>query len=160
MIGTVGSIGANIYQSYRNMQLSQDTTPQALSFDDLLSNGIVTTNEEPTLGVESINALPSVEKSSDSSASTASSGNSNSDMDLNKDGQVTSDEVIRYIQIQMIDRISEEISSDEGLALMGQQTQLSNGIDEFKNKLAKAAYKIGDAMLDTATSSISYSFLL
>ena len=159
MIGTIGSIGANIYQNYRDSQLSAASTSRAMSFDDLLSNGVISTKEEPTMGVESITAVPTLESTS-SSASSVSSNGSNSDMDLNKDGQVTSDEIIRYLQMQMVDRIAEELTSEEGTNMMNQQAQQQTGMDEFKNKLAKTAYKLGETLIDTAKTSVSYSFIL
>ena len=157
MIESIGSIGTNIYQNYRELQISTNSTTQALSFDDLISNGIIKTKEEPSLGIDGITAVPTMESSS---SSDSSSSNSNSEMDLNRDGQVTSDEVIRYIQIQMIDRMEEEICSDEGTSQMEQQTQNTNNIDAFKNKVAKAAYKVGEAIIDTTNSATSYSLLL
>lgn len=161
MIGTVGSISTNIYQNYSELQALSGRISQPMSFDDLLSNGIITTKQDPILGVDGITALPTVEKNSSADTiSTSSTSNSNSEMDLNKDGQVTSDEIIRYIQMQMTDRVAEELCADEGSSQMEQQAQNHSQLDDYKNKLVKTAYKIGDSMLDKVASASSFSFLL
>jgi len=158
MLSTIASASTNIYQNYRDLQIASNSTSQALSFDELLSNDIIKTKEEPLLGVEKINALPSTQTISETEQNL--SGSSNDEMDLNKDGQVTSDEIIKYVQMQVMDRMVEELSSDDGLNLMGQQPHNQTNIQDFKNKIAKTAYNIGEKLIDTTTSAISYSFLI
>lgn len=158
MIESIGSIGRNIYQNYRELQITTDKTVQASSFDNLLSNDIVKTTNEPILELDGI--TPTTLSEPKSQETTTSSNNSSNEMDLNKDGLVTSDEIIRYIQMQMVDRMAEEICSDEGTSQMEQQTQNTNNLDAFKNKVAKAAYKVGEAIIDTTNSATSYSLLL
>ena len=158
MIESIGSIGTNIYQNYRESQITTDKTVQASSFDNLLSNDIVKTTNEPILELDGI--TPTTLSEPKSQETTTSSNNSSNEMDLNKDGLVTSDEIIRYIQMQMVDRMAEEICSDEGTSQMEQQTQNTNNLDAFKNKVAKAAYKVGEAIIDTTNSATSYSLLL
>lgn len=159
MVNSIGSIATNIYQNYRDTQLSAVNTSQAFSFDELLSNGVIQKNDEPILGVDSITAVPTMDAVA-SEASTSSSGSSNSDMDLNKDGQVTTDEIVRYLQLQMMDRMAEELSSEEGVLQMGQQANLQSGINDFKAKLATNSYKIGETLLNTSISMAKTSFLL
>ena len=158
MIESIGSIGTNIYQNYRELQITTDKTVQASSFDNLLSNNIVKTTNEPILELDGI--TPTTLSEPKSQEITTSSNNSSNEMDLNKDGLVTSDEIIRYIQMQMVDRMAEEICSDEGTSQMEQQTQNTNNLDALKNKVAKAAYKVGEAIIDTTNSATSYSLLL
>ena len=158
MIESIGSIGRNIYQNYRELQITTDKTVQASSFDNLLSNDIVKTTNEPILELDGI--TPTTLSDPKSQETTTSSNNSSNEMDLNKDGLVTSDEIIRYIQMQMVDRMAEEICSDEGTSQMEQQTQNTNNLDAFKNKVAKAAYKVGEAIIDTTNSATTYSLLL
>jgi len=157
MVGSIGSIATSVYQNYTSELLSGSSTSQSISFDELISSGVIKTKEEPSLGVNAITATPSMEKSS---ASSSISDSSNSDMDLNKDGQVTSDEVIRYLQMQMVDRMSEELSSEEGVVQMGQQANNLNGLSDFKNKLACSAYKLGENALNVALTSATQNFVL
>ena len=158
MVNSIGSIATNIYQNYRDTQLSSITTSQALSFDELLSNGVIEKEAKPSLGVDAITAVPSMEKCSDKTDTTASS--SSSDMDLNKDGQVTTDEIVRYLQLQMMDKMAEELSSEEGVVQMGQQANLQSGTNDFKAKLASNAYKFGETLLNTSFTAAKTSFIL
>lgn len=48
-----------------------------------------------------------------SGGGSGSSSGSKSEMDLNGDGQVTSDEVIKYMQMQMMEKMSDQMSSDD-----------------------------------------------
>lgn len=143
MVGSIGSMTSSIL-SYNSSLFSseQASTSQALSFDDMVSNGIISNpeTEESTSGV--------------TAGGSSSSSGSNSEMDLNKDGQVTSDEVIKYMQMQMMDRMSEQTCSDDGCFEMGQQAskQTSAGIDEFKNKQAASAYQsVQNSVIDMIT---------
>ena len=89
-----------------------------------------------------------------SAGGSSSSSGSNSEMDLNKDGQVTSDEVIKYMQMQMMDRMSEQTCSDDGCFEMGQQAskQAASGIEEFKSKQAASAYQsVQNSVIDMIT---------
>ena len=124
-------------------------TSQSLSFEELVSNGKI---ENPS--AENSPAITAAGGGGTSESNESSS--SNSEMDLNNDGQVTSDEVIRYMQMQMLDKMSEQMSSEDGAFEMGQQAnqQQTNGIEEFKNKQAANAYQINqNALIDTITSS-------
>ena len=92
---------------------------------------------------------------SGSGGGSGSSSGSKSEMDLNGDGQVTSDEVIKYMQMQMMEKMSDQMSSDDGTTMMGQQSQqLNNGIEEFKNKQAASAYQsVQNSLIDMITDS-------
>lgn len=142
MVGAIGSISSSIYQ-YQLTMPDVTQTSQASSFEELVSNGKV---ENPS--AESSSASVSAAGGSSSSSS------SNSEMDLNNDGQVTSDEVIRYMQMQMLDKMSEQMSSEDGAFEMGQQGTQQSGIAEFQTKQAANAYRANqDSLIDMITSS-------
>ena len=142
MVGAIGSISSSIYQ-YQLTMPDVTQTSQASSFEELVSNGKI---ENPS--AESSSASVSAAGGSSSSSS------SNSEMDLNNDGQVTSDEVIRYMQMQMLDKMSEQMSSEDGAFEMGQQGTQQSGIEEFQTKQAANAYRANqDSLIDMITSS-------
>ncbi len=142
MVGAIGSISSSIYQ-YQLTMPDVTQTSQASSFEELVSNGKV---ENPS--AESSSASVSAAGGSSSSSS------SNSEMDLNNDGQVTSDEVIRYMQMQMLDKMSEQMSSEDGAFEMGRQGTQQSGIEEFQTKQAANAYRANqDSLIDMITSS-------
>ncbi len=142
MVGAIGSISNSIYQ-YQLTMPDVSQTSQSSSFEELVSNGKI---ENPSAESQSASV---------SAAGGGSSSSSNSEMDLNNDGQVTSDEVIRYMQMQMLDKMSEQMSSEDGAFEMGQQgTQQSSGIEEFQTKQAESAYRANqDSLIDMITSS-------
>ena len=133
-VGSIGSYAASIFQ-YQGLQSTSNVTTDstAISFDDMVSNGMIDVNSDDS-------SSTGVTAMGGGSGGGSSSG-SKSEMDLNGDGQVTSDEVIKYMQMQMMEKMSEQMSSDDGTTMMGQQSQqLNNGIEEFKNKQAASAY--------------------
>lgn len=160
-LSSIGSFAATQLFNYRTEQLSSGQTSQSLSFDELVSNSKIQTEEKPSLGVNGITAMPSMKKSSETEdSSSTSSSSTNSDMDLNKDGQVTTDEIVRYLQMQMMENMSEEMcnmQSEENTAQ--QNNDKSNQID-FKNKIAATAYKAGETLLAGAAAAASASFLI
>ena len=132
-VGSIGSYAASIFQ-YQGLQSTSNVTTDstAISFDDMVSNGMINVNSDDS-------SSTGVTAMGGGSGGGSSSG-SKSEMDLNGDGQVTSDEVIKYMQMQMMEKMSEQMSSDDGTTMMGQQSQqLNNGIEEFKNKQAARA---------------------
>ncbi len=149
MVGAIGSISSSIYQ-YQLTMPDATQTSQAASFEELVSNGKI---ENPS--ADSQSASVSAASAGGTSSSSSSSSSANSEMDLNNDGQVTSDEVIRYMQMQMLDKMSEQMSSEDGAFEMGQQgTEKSNGIEEFQAKQAAGAYQANqDSLIDMITTS-------
>ncbi|GEM_PF-1730833 len=142
-IGSIGSFAGAIFQYQGSLATSNASTDStAISFDDMVSNGMINVNED-----EGTSAAGS-------GASKCSMG-SKDEMDLNGDGQVTSDEVIKYMQMQMMEKMSDQMSSDDGTTMMGQQSQqLNNGIEEFKNKQAASAYQsVQNSLIDMITDS-------
>ena len=144
MVAAIGSMTSNIF-SYNSSLFGSGQTSQALNFDDMVSSGIIsnTENNEDSTGITSMG-----------SSSSSSSSSTNSEMDLNKDGQVTSDEVIKYMQMQMMDRMSEQMSSEDGASEMSKQSQqeFNTGVEAFKNKQAAGAYQsVQNSVVDMIT---------
>ena len=146
MVGSIGSISSSIYQYQLSMPESVQTS-RAMSFDELISSGKIENQE-----ADSQNSVFAMQ--SGGSGSSSSSSSANSEMDLNNDGQVTIDEVIRYMQMQMLDKMSEQMSSEDGAFEMGQQGTQQSGIEEFQTKQAGSAYRANeDSLIDMITSS-------
>lgn len=147
-VGSIGSYAASIFQ-YQGLQSTSNVTTDstAISFDDMVSNGMIDVNSDDS-------SSTGVTAMGGGSGGGSSSG-SKSEMDLNGDGQVTSDEVIKYMQMQMMEKMSEQMSSHDGTTMMGQQSQqLNNGIEEFKNKQAASAYQsVQNSLIDMITDS-------
>ena len=147
-VGSIGSYAASIFQ-YQGLQSTSNVTTDstAISFDDMVSNGMIDVNSDDS-------SSTGVTAMGGGSGGGSSSG-SKSEMDLNGNGQVTSDEVIKYMQMQMMEKMSEQMSSDDGTTMMGQQSQqLNNGIEEFKNKQAASAYQsVQNSLIDMITDS-------
>ncbi|MEI3256134.1 MAG: hypothetical protein V8R83_12715 [Candidatus Gastranaerophilaceae bacterium] len=147
-VGSIGSYAASIFQ-YQGLQSTSNVTTDstAISFDDMVSNGMIDVNSDDS-------SSTGVTAMGGGSGGGSSSG-SKSEMDLNGDGQVTSDEVIKDMQMQMMEKMSEQMSSDDGTTMMGQQSQqLNNGIEEFKNKQAASAYQsVQNSLIDMITDS-------
>lgn len=155
MVGSISSIGsysASIFESLISSDSSKTTA--GMSFDDMLANGVISNTEDKkaSTGITAMGGSSEKEE-------TSSSSSSNSEMDLNNDGQVTIDEIIRYMQMQMADNMSEQMSSEDGSFEMGQQAQQNTGIEEFKAKQASNAYQAGRQLMDTAVDMITDSFM-
>ncbi len=147
MVGAIGSISSSIFD-YQMSLPDVSRTSQTASFEELVSNGKI---ENPAAETSSV----SLSAASGSGSSSSSSDSANSEMDLNNDGQVTIDEVIRYTQMQMLDKMSEQMSSEDGAFEMGQQgSHQNNGIEDFMNKQAENAYRSSqDSLIEMITSS-------
>ena len=155
MVGSISSIGsysASIFESLMSSDSSKTTS--GMSFEDMVSNGVIsnTDNEKFSTGITAAGG------SSEKDSSDSSRGSKN-EMDLNNDGKVTMDEIVRYMQMQMADNMSEQMSSEDGSFEMGQQAQQNTGIEEFKAKQAANAYQAGRQLMDTAVDMITDSFM-
>lgn len=141
MVGSIGSVSSSMFQYLLSMPSTTESS-QNVSFDNMLSGN----------KVDNQSAADSV--SNAGGASSTSSSSANSEMDLNNDGQVTIDEVIRYTQMQMTEKMSEQMSSEDGAFEMGQQAQSQlNGMEELKNKQAASAYRLNqNSFVDMITS--------
>ena len=155
MVGSISTIGAyttGVFESLMSADSSKTST--GMSFEDMVSNGIInnTDSEKHTAGITAAGGV------SEKDGSDSSSGSKN-EMDLNNDGKVTMDEIVRYMQMQMADNISEQMSSEDGSFEMGQQAQQNTGIEEFKTKQAANAYQAGRQLMDTAVDMVTDSFM-
>ena len=155
MVGSISTIGAyttGVFESLMSADSSKTST--GMSFEDMVSNGIInnTDSEKHTAGITAAGGV------SEKDGSDSSSGSKN-EMDLNNDGKVTMDEIVRYMQMQMADNMSEQMSSEDGSFEMGQQAQQNTGIEEFKTKQAANAYQAGRQLMDTAVDMVTDSFM-
>lgn len=143
MVGSIGSVSSSMFQYLLSMPSTTESS-QNVSFDNVLSAN----------KVDNQSAADSASNAGGTSSTSSSSANS--EMDLNNDGQVTIDEVIRYTQMQMTDKMSEQMSSEDGAFEMGQQAQSQlNGMEELKNKQAASAYGLNqNNFVDMITSGI------
>lgn len=154
-VSGIGSFASSIFQIQSSTETAQ--TSQAKSFDELVGNGSLKISEDSSS--TGITAMGGPSESSESSSSSSSSASANSEMDLNNDGQVTADEVIRYMQMQMMDEMSDQMSSEDGSTEMNQQSQNSMNIDDFKNQQAARAYQNSEKLLSSITDMIAGSFI-
>lgn len=127
------------------------------SFDELVSNG--------KIGMQNNNSSSGVTTMGGSSESSSSSNNEEYDeMDLNRDGQVTLDEIIQYTAMQMIENMqnSADSSTANDNSNENQQKEQSEKFDinSYKHKLATNAYKLGESLVTTAIGVASKSFSL
>lgn len=141
MVGSIGSVSSSMFQYLLSMPSTTESS-QNVSFDNVLSGN----------KVDNQSAADSASNAGGTSSTSSSSANS--EMDLNNDGQVTIDEVIRYTQMQMTEKMSEQMSSEDGAFEMGQQAQSQlNGVEELKNKQAASAYRLNqNSFVDMITS--------
>lgn len=159
MVSSIGSTASSLFQYYSSIQNSADSvsTAQGQSFEELLSNGKVS-NQNDNQNF-SITALPDVGSSQSSSSSSSSS--SNSEMDLNGDGVVTLDEILQYTAMQMSEQVNEQIAADEGSEQMqNEQNQQQDSFDlnSFKTQMASKAYQMGENLLSASIGSVTGSF--
>ena len=130
MVSSISGIGAYSASIFQSLSASDSAgTTAGMSFDDMVANGVIsnTEDEKASTGITAMGGSSEKEE-------TSSSSGSNSEMDLNNDGQVTMDEIVRYMQMQMADNMSEQMSSEDGSFEMGQQAQQNTGIEEFKTR--------------------------
>ena len=159
MVGSIGSIASNLFQQYQNIQSSTEayTTKQALSFDELIGNGTITNENQSQNENGSGFAIGKSSSSSDSS--------SYSEMDLNRDGTVTIDEILRYTEMQMAEKMTDQIASDEGSSQMSEKDNdlnqnIKESLNNFKTKMATQAYKIGESLISTSIGAVTQNFVL
>lgn len=146
MVSSVSGIGSFASSIFELHSSSSSQTTSGASFEDLVGNGKIKSDEQ----------------SSCCAAGQSQGGSqmgSESEMDLNHDGQVTADEVVKYMQMQMMDKMSEQMSSEDGSAEMNQQSQNSAGMEDYKNQLAARAYASADKLMEQVTDMISGCFM-
>ena len=155
MVSSISGIGAYSASIFQSLSASDSAgTTAGMSFDDMVANGVIsnTEDEKASTGITAMGGSSEKEE-------TSSSSGSNSEMDLNNDGQVTMDEIVRYMQMQMADNMSEQMSSEDGSFEMGQQAQQNTGIEEFKTRQAANAYQSSQQLMDSVSDMITDSFM-
>ncbi len=155
MVSSISGIGAYSASIFQSLSTSDSAgTTAGMSFDDMVANGVIsnTEDEKASTGITAMGGSSEKEE-------TSSSSGSNSEMDLNNDGQVTMDEIVRYMQMQMADNMSEQMSSEDGSFEMGQQAQQNTGIEEFKTRQAANAYQSGQQLMDSVSDMITDGFM-
>ena len=156
MVSSVGAYAGDILQ-YFQLQRATDNlqTSQSVSFEDLVGNGTITvSNSEDFTGITSMGG-----------SSSANSSSSNSEMDLNNDGVVTIDEIMRYTEMQMMERMQEQVAEEQGSDILSQDAekgkeQESFDINSFKTQMATKAYQMGQDLLTASIGSVTQSFAL
>src|SRR5574344_56068 len=161
MVNSISSIG-NFQNTLLQSIGSYGSSDSSSIFDSVLSKTQTDTTEASDLS----SADDSTQTASNDSTGvtsmgggSSSSSQTNSEMDLNKDGPVTMDEIIQYMQMQMLDEMSEEMGSEEGSSHMASQSQNSYDTTAFKTQQAASAYQSGQQLLSSVTDMISDSFM-
>lgn len=141
MINSLGAIGS--YQSLFSTQTSQTTSQSVTSFDDALQSSATSENSETS--------------AAGGSGGSGATG-SKSEMDLNNDGTVTVDEIIKYMEMQQAGTEFEQNAAEEGSQQMSQENNNVANINDFKNQQASKAYSISQNLISDVTDMISQSF--
>lgn len=141
MINSLSGIGS--YQSLFSTQQTNSTSQAVTSFDDVLQSSAQ-------------NSTEATEESEATTLSGASGGGSsssgtNSEMDLNNDGQVTIDEILRYMEMQQAGNDFEQAASEEGSQQMAQENSNTISLEDFKIQQASKAYKSSQMILSDVT---------
>ena len=157
MVSSVGAYAGDILQ-YFQLQSSAENlqTSRGISFEDLVGNGTITVcNAEDSTGITSVGG----------NSSSGGSSNSNSEMDLNNDGVVTIDEIMRYTEMQMMERMQEEMAQEQSSETMSQDSekekqQESFDLNSFKTQMATKAYQAGQDLLTASIGAVIQNFAL
>ena len=101
MVSSIGAYGTDImqYLQISTTNTSDVHTNRSLSFDELIGNGKISENQN-TDSSTGITAMAGMEGSASNSSS-----ETYSEMDLNQDGVVTIDEIMRYTEMQMMEKM-------------------------------------------------------
>ena len=156
----VGSIGAYASDILQYMQISSNATTgsqtvQGTSFEELIGNGRISTQENTqSTGITTMGGL---------STSDSSANETYSEMDLNQDGQVTIDEIMRYTEMQMMEKMQEQLADavgDENKTDENEKKSQNDKFDmnSFKTQLAAKAYQMGETLLNTSISAVTQNF--
>ena len=159
MISSIGAYASDIVQF---MQISQNASEktqatQGLSFDELIENGEITATkqEEHSTGITTMGNV--------SSGSSNNSSETYSEMDLNQDGQVTIDEIMRYNEMQMMEKMQEQMAEENNNESNPDDNEKKSSndkhlLDAFKNQMATKAYQMGESLISTSIGAITQSF--
>lgn len=143
MINSLGGIGA--YQGlFATRELPQSTNV-GVTFDDAYQQSAQlnqTENDGPCLSLGGGSGVQQYDE-----------------MDLNQDGQVTIDEVIKYMQLQQSAQDFSQEASEEGASQMQSQDQTVMSMEDYKTKQATKAYQFEQNLLNDVSNILLNSFL-
>lgn len=92
---------------------------------------------------DSLQSTDEAQTASASSSSGSSESSSSSEMDLNGDGKVTFDEIIQYMQMQMLNELAEGLEEKSGN--MDDSQKSNDAFETIKSKEGLNAYsKVGN----------------
>lgn len=154
MVSSIGAYASDLMQ-YVNISSNSTNyeTTQGISFDELIGNGKVTLNKQENNST-GITAMGGFSNGSDSSETY-------SEMDLNQDGTVTIDEIMRYTEMQMMEKMQEQMTEEAGDEEKSDNKNAHSekfDLDAFKTQMATKSYQMGEALLNTSIGAVTQSF--
>ena len=152
MVSAIGSVQSGL-SLYEMIQAQSSSSVNSTDFEELISAA-------DDSGLTDDSSSDSISSSSESSAS------QNYDpADLNKDGTVTAEEALMYMQMQMLENMASDMGaqSDSNPQMshqqMGSGSNNINSLDDLKMKQASGTYSSMQSALDSTLSmSSSLSF--
>ena len=84
-------------------------------------------------------------------------------MDLNQDGEVTIDEIMRYTEMQMMEKMQEQMAEENSNETNFDDNEKKANdekfdMNSFKTQMAAKAYQMGETLLTTSIGAITQSF--
>lgn len=149
MVSSIGAYAGDIMQ-FLQVQNRVETS-QCPSFEDLVGNGTISVSNDDSTGITAMAG--------------GSSSSSNSEMDLNNDGVVTIDEIMRYTEMQMMERMQEQMAEEQSSDAMSHEAEKgkqneSFDLNSFKTQMATKAYQMGQDLLTASIGAVTQSFAL
>lgn len=149
MVSSIGAYAGDIMQ-FLQVQNRVETS-QCPSFEDLVGNGTISVSNDDSTGITAMAG--------------GSSSSSNSEMDLNNDGVVTIDEIMRYTEMQMMERMQEQMAEEQSSDAMSQEAEKGKqndgfALNNFKTQMATKAYQMGQDLLTASIGAVTQSFAL
>lgn len=152
MVSAIGSVQSGL-SLYEMIQAQSSSSVNSTDFEELISAA-------DDSGLTDDSSSDSISSSSESSAS------QNYDpADLNKDGTVTAEEALMYMQMQMLENMASDMGSQADSNPQMSQQQMGSGsnninsLDDLKMKQASGTYSSMQSALDSTLSmSSSLSF--
>lgn len=137
-IGSIGSAASLMMPQYQPVKSLSEVT----GFEEMVQSIKDRVGESQPVSFDEVQPIEPIQSSSASSTnSSSSSQQANDAADLNKDGTVTPEEAIKYMQMQMMEKMSEDMMSmaDENSQSSQQNTGENNKPDP-KMRQAAGAY--------------------
>lgn len=152
MVSAIGSVQSGL-SLYEMIQAQSSSSVNSTDFEELISAA-------DDSGLTDDSSSDSISSSSESSAS------QNYDpADLNKDGTVTAEEALIYMQMQMLENMASDMGAQSDSNPQMSQQQMGSGsnninsLDDLKMKQASGTYSSMQSALDSTLSmSSSLSF--